>query len=277
MKFSYLIGLLLGCTTTLWAQEPDNTKDNSTNEVATMLPDSSGIDSINTQSSTASESSSTTFVLKNPLVLGKRRVKTRFLLFEMGINSYHNQGQLNIPADLETYELRHGRSLEINLHFYRQRIRIGKGYFNIEHGLSLDFNNYAFQNDVNYQTDPTKMLFIDNSVDMERSRLYVSHLVLPIMFRFETNPQRLGRSFHFGIGAYGSIRVGSNLRTKQPGQTRDITVDDFGLNDFNAGLRGEIGYGPINLYVKYGLTDLFKEGQGPDLTPFSIGLILLPF
>lgn len=274
MKFIYLMGLILGCTTTMWAQEPNNPDTTSNNEMSTILPDSSEAGSTTTQTSTASES---TFTFKNPLVLGRRRVKTRFLLFEMGINSYHNDGQLNIPADLETYELRHGRSLEINLHFYRQRIRIGKGHFNIEHGLSLDFNNYAFQNDVNYQTDPIKMLFIDNSVDMERSRLYVSHLVLPIMFRLETNPRRLGRSLHVGVGAYGSIRLGSNLRTKRPGETKDITVDDFGLNDFNAGLRGEIGYGPINLYVKYGLTGLFKNDQGPNLTPFSIGLILLPF
>lgn len=245
-------------TTALWAQEPT-------------------IDSVGTDSSTTRAISESKIVLKNPLSLGKRGVKTRFLLFEMGINTYHHGGQLNIPASLETYELRHGRSLEINLHLYRQRIRIGKGFFNVEHGLSLDFNHYAFQNDVNYRTDPDKALFIDNSVDLDRSRLRLTHLVLPVLLRLETNPSCLGRSFHLGIGVYGSLRLGSDLRTKRAGESKHLTMGSFGLNDFTAGFRGEIGYGPINLYIKYGFMGLFKEGQGPDLTPFSMGLILLPF
>ena len=269
MRILFLISFLTFCAQSLLAQQPDSSKSIT----ITTEPDSSGTDS-----SSTIESSDTKFVLTNPLVLGNRRVKTRFLLFEMGINTYHSNGQLNLPANLATYQLRHGRALEINLHFYRQRIRLDrKGHFNAEHGLSLDFNHYAFQNDVNYRTDPDKALFIDNSVDLDRSRLRLTNLVLPILFRYESNPRNLWRSFHLGVGVYGSLRVGSNLRTKKPGETRDVTVGDFGLNDFSAGLRGEIGYGPINLYVKYGLVDLFKEGQGPNLTPFSIGLILLPF
>jgi hypothetical protein len=211
------------------------------------------------------------------LSLGKKQVKTRFLLFEIGINAYHNNGQLNIPASLSTYELRYGRSLEVNLHFYRQRIKIGKGHVGIEHGLSLDFNHYAFQNDVNYRTDPTEELFVDNGVDFNRSRLRLTHLVLPVLLRIETNPKRLRRSFHLGVGAYGSLRVGSNLRTRTSEGIKNVERDNFGLNDFNAGLRFELGYGPINLYVKHAFLGLFKENQGPELTPFSMGLILLPF
>lgn len=212
------------------------------------------------------------------LSLGKKNVKTRFFLFEMGINSYHNEGNANIPASLELYELRHARSLEVNLHVYRQRIKIGKGHFNIEHGLSFDLNHYAFQNPVSYRTDPVEELFIDNNSDIQRSRLYMSHLNLPIMLHFETNPKKLKKSFHFGVGAYVGVRLGSNLKTRTSDRDKNKIVDNFSLNDFNYGLRAELGYGPINLYAKYAFLDLFKEGQGmPSLTPFSVGFTIIPF
>jgi hypothetical protein len=211
------------------------------------------------------------------LSLGKKRVKTRFFLFEMGINSYHNEGNANIPTSLEMYELRHARSLEVNLHVYRQRIKIGKGYFNIEHGLSFDLNHYAFQNAVNFRTDPVEELYIDNNSDIQRSRLYMSHLNLPLMLHFETNPKKLSKSFHIGVGAYAGVRLGSNLKTRTSTRDKNKIVDNFGLNDFNYGLRAELGYGPVNLYAKYAMLDLFKNGRGPSLTPFSVGFTIIPF
>lgn len=209
---------------------------------------------------------------------GKNKmVKTRFVLLDLGINSYHNQGQLNIPASLETFQLRHGSSIEVNFHIYRQRIGIGKRYFNIEHGLSFDFNHYAFQNPVEYQADPVNEFYFDANSPIQRSRLFVSRMMIPLMLHFETNPQKLSRSFHFGVGGYGSVRLGTNLRTKVSRKDKNKVADDFGLNDFAFGARAEMGFGPVNLYIKYAFTDLFKIGQGPNITPFSIGFTVIPF
>jgi hypothetical protein len=35
-----------------------------------------------------------------------------------------------------------------------------------------------------------------------------------------------------------------------------------------------VGYGNVTLFGSYTLTDLFKEGQGPRVKPFSVGLTL---
>lgn len=212
------------------------------------------------------------------LSLGKKNVKTRFFLFDIGINSYHHEGEVNIPASLETYELRHARSLEVNLHIYRQRIKIGKGFFNVEHGLYFAFNNYSFQNKVDYRIDSAAAFYINSGSNIEKSRLFNSRMVLPIMLHFETNPKKLKKSFHFGAGAYVDVRLGANLRTKESGYKRATTIkNDFSLNDFTAGMRAEMGYGPINLYMTYSFVDLFKKNQGPSLTPFSVGFSVIPF
>ncbi len=224
------------------------------------------------------DSTKQTKVTEFSLSLGKKNVKTRFLMLDLGVNSYGNEGNLNLPTTLETYELRHGRSIEVNLHVYRQRIKIGKGYFNIEHGFSFDFNHYAFQNPVTFNTDPTEEFVINNNLDIQRSRLFISNMVLPLMLHFETNPKRLSKSFHFGVGAYGALRLGSNLKTRDSDRGRNKIVNNFDLNDFSYGLRAEMGYGPINLYTKVAFIDLFKDGTNrPNLTPFSVGFVLIPF
>jgi len=211
------------------------------------------------------------------LSLGKRNVKTRFLLLDLGVNSYHNEGNPNLPASLKTFELRHSRSIEVNLHVYRQRIKIGNGVFNIEHGLSFDFNNYSFQNKVSYRTDSLEGFYIAPTANIEKSRLFVSKMSLPVMLHFETNPKRLSKSFHIAVGGYAAVRLGANLRMKGSNRYKEKVADNFGLNDFLVGLRAELGYGPINLYATYSLMNMFKDGQVPNLAPFSVGFSVIPF
>jgi hypothetical protein len=213
----------------------------------------------------------------NYLSLGKKNVKTRFLLLDLGVNSYHNEGNPNLPASLKTFELRHSRSIEVNLHVYRQRIKIGNGAFNIEHGLSFDFNHYSFQNKVDYRIDSLESFYIDPAANIEKSRLFVSKMSLPLMLHFETNPKKLSKSFHFAAGAYAAVRLGANLRMKGSNRYKEKVADNFGLNDFLVGLRAEMGYGPVNLYATYSLMSMFKDGQGPNLTPFSVGFTVIPF
>jgi len=211
------------------------------------------------------------------LSLGKKRVKTRFFLMDLGINSYHNEGQPNLPSSLETFQLNHGRSVAVNLHIYRQRIGIGNRIFNIEHGLSFDLNHYAFQNKVVFNDGAIPAFIIDGSSEIRRSRLYISRLTMPLMLHFETFPRKMSRSLHVGVGGYASLRLASNLRTKLTGRDKERVADDFRLNDFMFGARVELGFGPVNLYAKYAFTDLFKTGEGPSLTPFSIGFMVVPF
>jgi hypothetical protein len=211
------------------------------------------------------------------LSLGKKNVKTRFILLDLGVNAYHNEGNPNLPLSLKTFELRPARSVEVNLHVYRQRFKIGKGYFNIEHGLSFDFNHYSFQNKVTYRTDSLEQFYIDPTANIEKSRLFVSKMSLPIMLHFETNPKKLSKSFHFGIGGYAAVRLGSNLLMRGSNKYKEKISDNFGLNDFLAGLRAEMGFGPVNLYATYSLMNMFKNGQGPNLTPFSVGFTVIPF
>jgi hypothetical protein len=41
--------------------------------------------------------------------------------------------------------------------------------------------------------------------------------------------------------------------------------------------RVQLGYGGLNLFAEYGLTQFFKDGRGPELVPVTAGITLVGF
>lgn len=73
------------------------------------------------------------------------------------------------------------------------------------------------------------------------------------------------------------LRIGTHTKTITENGKR-ATDKNYGassMNPFKVDLMARIGWGKINLYGKYSLTELFKEGRGPELTPFSFGICLV--
>ena len=46
----------------------------------------------------------------------------------------------------------------------------------------------------------------------------------------------------------------------------------IGLNYFQYGVTGRIGYGSVALSGYYSLVDVFKKDKGPELTPLNVGI-----
>jgi len=77
-------------------------------------------------------------------------------------------------------------------------------------------------------------------------------------------------------------QASSSSHTKQlyysdgSGKNKPKVFDDFYLQPFSLDATARIGWGPLNLYANYSLVQMFRAGKGPELYPFSIGLIM-PF
>jgi hypothetical protein len=71
--------------------------------------------------------------------------------------------------------------------------------------------------------------------------------------------------------------LGANHKIKNGGKVK--VKDNFGLNQWRYGFRGEFGYGPLIFYGMVGLNGLFEDDKdgGYDVTPYSVGLVLWPF
>ena len=92
------------------------------------------------------------------------------------------------------------------------------------------------------------------------------------MLRYETNPYDESKSFHIAAGGFGEYLLGGHTKTKSSTGDKTKQHDDFNLSRFRYGITGRIGYGWVNLFVNYSLSELFEAGTGPVLTPVSGGI-----
>ncbi|OWY20741.1 hypothetical protein C7N43_08140 [Sphingobacteriales bacterium UPWRP_1] len=206
------------------------------------------------------------------------RIKTRWVLFDMGVSTYMNNGSFNMPLELENFDQRYGRSLNYQLHVFRQRVGLVKNNVNLLYGLGFDFSNYSFENPITLLKNSNPLeVTIDNAIDYKKNKLVTTALNIPLMLNFETNPRRPGKSFRLSAGVYGGLLIGSHTRQKSEELGNNKERDDYNLNKLRYGFVGQIGVGPINFYANYSPQSLFRDGRGPDLQPFNVGLSIIPF
>ena len=53
--------------------------------------------------------------------------------------------------------------------------------------------------------------------------------------------------------------------------------NDFQVSPYKLEAMLRVGYGKVNLFATYQITELFEEGHGPELYPFTAGVTLVAF
>ncbi|WP_281616316.1 outer membrane beta-barrel protein [Flammeovirga sp. SubArs3] len=164
------------------------------------------------------------------------------------------------------------------------------GQFTFNPGLGYTGENLFFKSGMTLthagdQTiaTPTNNLY-DNT---KKSKLVGNYFDLPVEFRFRTYPGR--NAFRFALGAKVGVLMGGHTKVKYEdnGETR-IAKDkgEFNLNRFKASLVGRIGYGWINFFCTYGLTNTFQDNTLVDTNgnlinvkdrPITVGITISNF
>jgi hypothetical protein len=59
------------------------------------------------------------------------------------------------PLGKNDFKLRTGKSVNVNIWFFMQRLNVVKHHVNLKYGLGLELNNYRYKSDVSYlETNP---------------------------------------------------------------------------------------------------------------------------
>jgi hypothetical protein len=207
------------------------------------------------------------------------KYEIRWVMFDFGLNTYLYDNQFNLPSTLRNYELDYGRSLHYNLRLFEQRLAFGKNRkIGVFQGINFEWQQFAFSGDGVLQADQPTVTFASSDIRYSKNRLSTFVINAPIGLHFESNPDDLSKSFHLGAGVFGGFLYGANVKTKiEDSRDKNKVRDDYNLNKFRYGWTARLGYGPINFYASYTVTPLFKNGEGPELTPLQIGVTLIPF
>ena len=214
-----------------------------------------------------------------------RRFRGNWAGVELGVNGYITpEGSLNMPKGFEFMELKYEKSTNFNINFFQQSFNIIDNHFGLVTGLGIKWVNYRFSNDIILSGDSTKVYGfhdLDPTRNYTKSKLTASYLMIPVLFEYQTNSHHRSNSFHIGVGVIGGLRLGSHSKqvyynVSGGGKQKQKGRDDFHLQPFVLEATARVGWGPINLFATYSLIEMFRRDRGPELRPFTVGVIL-PF
>jgi len=123
---------------------------------------------------------------------------------------------------------------------------------------------------------------LSDTTHFKKTKLATAWLEAPVEFRFTANPMEAGKSFKFALGVKVGTLINAHTRNtkledKNGNALNDYTMKETSKRFFNKNrLSGmaRIGYGHFTVFGSYQFTSLFKEGAGPQVKPWTIGLTL---
>lgn len=198
--------------------------------------------------------------------------------FDIGVNGYVNSDfNHSLPAEYDFLDLRMERSLNIQVNAYEQNFNLVKNHFGLITGIGLEWVNYFFDDNTILNPDTAMIWYTPAQQDYTKSKLMVNYLSVPLLMEYQTNPGNKSNSFHFTAGMQLGWRIGSHSKNvfDDGDKEKEKSKDDFHMNPFKYQAMARIGWGVINLWGTYSLNTLFKDNEGPEVYPYSIGLTLL--
>ena len=214
-------------------------------------------------------------IFETNIINKKKEFKGHLSGLFLGVNGLLNSDfKYETPDDYPFFSLNEGRSLDFSIYFNDFVVPFNKN-FGLVSGFALQFNHYAFQETFDLVVVDKKIAadYSNNVVsECKRFNYRIMHFNVPLVFEFST----LGHpKFYVNAGIMGGVRIGS--RTKQvyvidDDRQKKCVRKPFETNLLKYSFIGGFGYGGVQIFGEYSPVPLFKEGHGPELYPFSLGI-----
>jgi hypothetical protein len=159
-------------------------------------------------------------------------------------------------------------------------------HFSVGAGLGIDASNIFFnETDVGVATAGNATLaFTDvtNSNHFKKYKLVLTNLDLPLELRYAFNPENTNKSWKIALGIkagllLSSYNKGKNLENAAGQVINSYIQKESSTRFFNQGrlvATARVNYGWIGVFGTYQITALIKNGAGPTVNPYSIGIVL---
>ena len=160
-------------------------------------------------------------------------------------------------------------------------IRGTKSAWRLGYGLGFDWYNFQFdhsrviQKSAAGQTMFQPIISKGQEVDLEKNKLAVSYVTLPLMSQLVF--RKVSAIQMISFGGYASYRLASWSKTvEDESGDKNKEASNFNLNQIRYGLRAEIAIRKFpDLFFNYDLNPMFETGTGLKMNGFSFGIRLL--
>lgn len=212
-----------------------------------------------------------------------KKARSHWAGLDLGFNQLMTDNfDTNIPDGYDFLELNSGNSINVNINFFALDLPLYRRHIMFTTGLGLTLNNYRFTSDKTLIADTNRTVADydfdkdGNRINYEKNKLAVNYITAPFLLQFNTK-EKLNNSFHFAVGMLLSYKYNSHLKlvyNDDGDKEKSKRQDEFNIAPFRYDATVRIGYEYYTLYASYSLDPLFKEGRGPSLYPFQVGINL---
>ncbi len=224
----------------------------------------------------------------------RKNISTNWWIVDLGFANYNdktnyaNAGSylVNRPGypalDKNDFKLKAGKSINVNLWFFMQRLNLIQHDVFLKYGLGIELNNYRYKSAINYNEDgpvpyttttQTNAPFIfRDSISFKKNKLAADYATIPVMLNFVTNPEERKKGFSLSLGVSAGYLY--SQRNKQVSNERSKLKNkgDYNLERFKFSYVAELGLGPVLLYGSYSPKSIYERSL--DIRPYNIGFRL---
>ena len=180
------------------------------------------------------------------------------------------------------FKLRTGKSSNVNIWVFMQRLNLIKHYVNLKYGLGVELNNYRFKSPVSFKevgTNPYSMaqninhaFVFRDSISFSKNKLAADYVTVPLMLNFNSNPTVSNKGVNFSAGV--SMGYLYSTRNKQISGERGKRKNrgDYDLEKWKFSYIAELGLGPARLYGSYTPNSIFENGL--NMKTYNVGVRL---
>jgi len=202
-------------------------------------------------------------------------ISTNWVILDLGFANYNDKTDYGSPgaqafapgANKDWFRLRTGKSIDVNIWLFMQRINLIKHVVNLKYGLGIELNNYRYEADIKYATNPTKV-FMD-TISYSKNKLAADYVTVPFMLNFNFTPNRR-EDYGLSVGASVGYKYSSRQKLKSSEFGKKKTFDDFDMEPWKISWIGELQLGWLKLYGSYATKSMFQKGL--DQRPYTVGI-----
>jgi hypothetical protein len=158
---------------------------------------------------------------------------------------------------------------------------IGKSNFSFAAGIGVSVNSVYFKNQANVTNDTGNLAvvrFVDTN-GYKKDKLVTTYLQAPFEIRFFGNKVNRNKGFKAAIGLQVGTMLGAHnkyvytVAGTNNKITEKLNTRRF-MNTWEFQGTARLGWGNFSLFGTYNLTALYKEGKGPQVVPFGLGICI---
>lgn len=215
-----------------------------------------------------------------------RNISTNWWIMDLGFTNFRDQtnyanaqagGYFRTfrPADgavnQNSFKLNTGKSTNVNIWFFMQKVNVVKHVVNLKYGLGLEMYNFRYDSRISYRKDATNPYVYNDSISFSKNKLYAGYLTVPFMININTSPNNR-RGFSISAGMSAGYLISSRNKQKSSERGKQKSPGDFNLEPFRVAAIGEVGLGPVRLYGSYSINKLHKDITRVEQYPYAVGI-----